>query len=174
MPINFDDYLDKLAEKDDEAFAAVYENTKRGVFSIIVSIVRDRQDTEDLMQDTYVKMLKNIHSYQRGRNFPAWLFEIAKNLAYDHLRRNRAVRPADPQEEAYLFDQVQTHPGSSDFTLEELVKPLDAEERQVVLLRTVSETKFKDIAALTGKPLGTVLWIYNKALAKMKKSLGKE
>ena len=174
MPINFDDYLEKLAEKDDEAFAVVYENTKRGVFSIIVAIVRDRSATEDLMQDTYIRMLKNIHSYQRGRNFTAWLFEIAKNLAYDHLRQNRAVRPADPQQEAYLFDQVPPRVETTDFTLEELLKPLDAEERQVVLLRTVSETKFKDIATQTGKPLGTVLWIYNKALAKMKKSLGKE
>lgn len=174
MPFNFDDYLDRLAEKDDEAFAAVYENTKRGVYSMIVAIVRDRHATEDLMQDTYIKMLKNIHSYQRGRNFTAWLFEIAKNLAYDHLRQNRAVRPADPQEESYLFDQAQPPAGNTDFTLEEMMSPLDPEERQVVLLRTVSETKFKDIAVLMDRPLGTVLWIYNKALAKMRKNLGKE
>jgi RNA polymerase sigma-70 factor (ECF subfamily) len=174
MPKNFDDYLDLLQEKDENAFEFIYENTKRGVYSIIVAIVRDRHITEDLMQETYLKMLKNLNSYHRGRNFGAWLFEIAKNLAYDHLRKNKNELVSDPQEQAYVFDQPKPQTRNTDYTLEELMHPLDAIERRIVLLRIVAETKFKDIAGLTGKPLGTVLWIYNKALAKMKKSLGKE
>jgi RNA polymerase sigma-70 factor (ECF subfamily) len=174
MSPNFEDYLDALAEKDEQAFAYVYEQTKRGVYSVIVSIVRDRHTTEDLMQDTYMKMLQNLHSYQRGRNFAAWLFEIAKNLAYDHLRKNKPVIPTDPQEQSYVFDHPQETSPKTEYTMEELMAPLDALERQIVLLRVVSETKFKDIALTVDKPLGTVLWIYNKALAKMKKSIGKE
>jgi len=174
MSPNFEDYLDALAEKDEQAFAYVYEQTKRGVYSVIVAIVRDRHTTEDLMQDTYLKMLQNLHSYQRGRNFAAWLFEIAKNLAYDHLRKNKLVIPTDPQNQDYVFDRREEPPPKTEFTLEELMAPLDEVERQIVLLRVVSEVKFKDIAVTVAKPLGTVLWIYNKALAKMKKSLGKE
>lgn len=174
MPHNFDDYLDLLAEKDDQAFAYVYENTKRGVYSIIVSIVHDRQMTEDLMQETYIKMLKNLSSYQKGRNFSAWLFQIAKNLAYDQMRSTKKEIPMDPQDQDYVFDQPENTKAVSDYSMEEMMKPLDDEEREIVLLRVVSEEKFKDIAKIVGKPLGTVLWIYNKALAKMKKYLGKE
>jgi RNA polymerase sigma-70 factor (ECF subfamily) len=169
-----DDYLDLLTQKDEDAFAYVYEQTKRGVYSVIASLIHDRHTIEDLMQETYLKMMKNLHHYQRGRNFAAWLFEIAKNLAYDYLRQNRMVSPADPQTESYLFDQQAPRSESSDYTLEELTHCLDSEEKQIVLLRVVSETKFKTIAETLGKPLGTVLWIYNRALAKMKKSLGKE
>lgn len=174
MPQNFDDYLDLLAQKDEQAFATVYENTKRGVYAIIVAIVHDRHTTEDLMQETYIKMLKNLNSYHRGRNFSAWLFQIAKNLAYDYVRQNKNVHPYDPQEQSYLFDQPDSSKPVSDYSLEEMMKPLDEEERQIVLLRIVSEEKFKDIATITQKPLGTVLWVYNKALGKMKKYLGKE
>ncbi|HOW38103.1 MAG TPA: RNA polymerase sigma factor [Candidatus Izemoplasmatales bacterium] len=174
MPNPIEDYLDLLAQKDDQAFAFVYEQTKRGVYSVIASLIPDRQTIEDLMQDTYIKMLKNLNLYQRGRNFPAWLLEIAKNLAYDHLRQNRMVTPADPQTESYLFDRQSPRTESTDYTMEELTRGLDSEEKQIVLLRVVAETKFKTIAETVGKPLGTVLWIYNRALAKMKKSLGKE
>jgi len=174
MSPNFEDYLDSLAEKDEEAFAYVYENTKRGVYSVIVAIVRDRHTTEDLMQETYMKMLHNLRSYQRGRNFAAWLFEIAKNLAYDHVRKNKNIFPTDPQEQDYVFDRQEEAPAKTELTMEELMAPLDETERQIVLLRVVSDVKFKDIATTVEKPLGTVLWIYNKALAKMKKSLGKE
>jgi len=174
MSIDFEDYLDSLAQKDNQAFAIVYENTKRGVYSIIASLVSDRHDVEDLMQDTYLKMLKNLNQYQRGRNFNAWLQEMAKNIAYDHLRKTRPI-VADPQEQAYLFDKVPDGaPKNADYSMEELLSPLDPEERQIVLLRIVSRAKFKDIADSVEKPLGTVLWIYNKALAKMKKSIEKE
>ena len=77
MP-NFDDYIERLRHKDNEAFEYIYEHSKRGVYAIIVAIVKDRQTTEDLMQDTYIKMLKNINQYQVGRNFNAWITQIAK------------------------------------------------------------------------------------------------
>ncbi|MDD3127128.1 MAG: RNA polymerase sigma factor [Candidatus Izemoplasmatales bacterium] len=174
MAHHFDDYLDLLMEKDENAFLYVYDHTKRGVYSIIIAIVKDRGITEDLMQDTYTKMIANLHSYQRGRNFAAWLFEIAKNIAYDHLRKTKPIIYADPQEQAYLFNQPNREGPKTDYTMAELLTPLNEIERQIVLLRIVSQTKFKDIATTVNKPLGTVLGMYNKALQKMKKSLGKE
>jgi RNA polymerase sigma-70 factor (ECF subfamily) len=121
------------------------------------------------MQDTYIKMLKNINSYQKGRNFNAWLLQIAKNIAIDYYRKNHLVTAFDPMADSYIFDEsaIDTKP-KNPYEVEELIKPLDSVERQVVLLRVVSDAKFKDIAKTVKKPLGTVLWIYNKALRKMK------
>jgi len=170
--INFDDYIDLLIEKNNQAFETVYEHTKRGVFSIIVAIVKDKSQTEDLMQDTYIKMLSKIHTYERGRNFNAWLLQIAKNIAIDHTRKFKRVSVYDPIESSYVFDNtVDEAPKEQSYEMEEMLKPLDDLEREVVLLRIVSDTKFKDIATLTKKPIGTVLWIYNKAIKKMKKEM---
>lgn len=170
--INFDDYIDLLIEKDDGAFQTVYEHTKRGVFSIIVAIVRDKSQTEDLMQDTYIKMLNKINTYTRGRNFNAWLLQIAKNIAIDHTRKYKRISVYDPIESSYVFDEHQAEiPKESSYEMEELINPLDDTERQIVLLRVVSDTKFKDIAKITDKPLGTVLWIYSKAIKKMKNEM---
>ncbi|MGD9908978.1 MAG: RNA polymerase sigma factor [Candidatus Izemoplasmatales bacterium] len=170
--INFDDYIDLLKVKDNEAFSLIYEQTRRGVFSIIVAIVHDKSQTEDLMQDTYIKMLKNINSYQKGRNFNAWLLQIAKNIAIDFYRKNHQVSIYDPIEQSYVFDETQDEePKQVSYEMEEMIAPLDQSEREIVLLHIVSDLKFKEIAESVNKPLGTVLWIYNKAIKKMKQHM---
>jgi len=163
--INYDLYIDALIEKDNEAFEVVYENTKRGVFSMILSIVNNKAVTEDLMQDTYMKMIEKIHQYKKGRNFYAWLLQIAKNTALDHYRKENKVNVYDPQEHEYLFDSE--YNDQDNFAVYDMIKPLDDEEKQIVLLRIVSDLKFKDIANVIDKPIGTVLWIYNKAIKKL-------
>ncbi|MDA3931162.1 MAG: sigma-70 family RNA polymerase sigma factor [Tenericutes bacterium] len=170
MPINFDDYIDKLILKDDQAFETVYEHTKKGVFSIIISLVRNRTITEDLMQDTYIKMIKKIKQYKRGRNFNAWLMQIAKNTALDYLRKSNRETIYDPQEQSYIHDSLKTEAKTYDVL--DLVKSLNEEEKQIVLLRAVADMKFKDIAKTVNKPLGTVLWIYNKSIKSLKKEVG--
>jgi RNA polymerase sigma-70 factor (ECF subfamily) len=169
MKTNFDDYIDKLINKDNDAFKVVYEETKKGVFSIIISYVHSKTVTEDLMQDTYIKMIKKIRQYQKGRNFNAWLMQIAKNTALDYLRKSKKEFLYDPQESAYLHQDLGTDPKTYDVL--DLVESLDDEDKQVVLMRVVGEYKFKDIAKVVDKPLGTVLWIYQKSLKKLKKEL---
>jgi len=172
MNINYDDYIDKLIEKNDEAFKVVYENTKKGVFSIIISIVKNKAVTEDLMQDTYIKMIEKINSYKKGRNFYAWLLQIAKNTALDHYRKFHRETVYDPQEQAYLHSHMSQEPKTYDVL--DLIKPLDDLDKQIVLLRAVDDMKFKDIAKLVNKPLGTVLWLYNRAIKTLKDYLGDE
>ena len=169
---DFDGRLALLRQRDEVAFQEVYDQTKRGVFAVIVAIVRDRGDAEDLMQETYMKMLAHLDQYEPGRNFNAWIVQIAKNLAFDHYRKHHQSIPVDPQEQGYLFDRVDAHE-SSGYDLETLIAPLDQDERQIVLLHIVSNTKFKDIATIVDKPLGTVLWMYNRALKKMQKQIGR-
>ncbi|QWC00329.1 sigma-70 family RNA polymerase sigma factor [Mycoplasmatota bacterium] len=170
MPIDFDDYIDKLILKDNQAFETVYEHTKKGVFSIIISLVRNRTVTEDLMQDTYIKMIKKIKQYKRGRNFNAWLMQIAKNTALDYLRKANRETIYDPQEQSYMHESLKTEAKTYDVL--DLVKTLNEEEKQIVLLRAVSDMKFKDIAKIVNKPLGTVLWIYNRSIKSLKKDVG--
>jgi len=165
--ISYDKYIDSLIEKDNKAFEVIYENTKKGVFSMIISIVRNRAVTEDLMQDTYMKMIQKIHQYKKGKNFYAWLLQIAKNTALDYYRKEKRMSIINPQENEYLFDKKIGNP--EHYMVLDMVKPLDEEEKQVVLLRIVSNLKFKDIALTLNKPIGTILWIYNRAIKKLQK-----
>jgi len=170
--VNYNDYIDALIEKDDEAFRIVYENTKKGVFSMIISIVNNRAATEDLIQDTYMKMIQKIKQYKKGRNFYAWLLQIAKNTALDYYRKEKRVSVVDPQMNENLFNGAVKE--NNNYEVLDMVKDLNNEEKQIILLRVVSNTKFKDIAKLVEKPIGTVLWIYQKGIKKLQKSYSKE
>jgi len=163
--IDYENYIDELINNSNDAFEVIYENTKKGVFSMIISIVYNKAATEDLMQDTYMKMIKKIHQYKRGKNFYAWLLQIAKNTALDYYRKEKKMQVLDPQESEYVFGK--SYNDNNNYEVIDMIKPLKTEEKQIVLMRIVSNMKFKNIAKAVNKPLGTVLWIYNKAIKKL-------
>lgn len=77
----------RIKESGDEtAFAEFYELTSKGLFSYLLSIVRRREVAEDLMQDTYVRFRQSVQSYKSG-NPAAFLIEIGKNIAFNHVKR---------------------------------------------------------------------------------------
>ena len=133
LSINFDKYIDSLIKKDDKAFEVVYENTKKGVFSMIISIVNNKAVTEDLMQD---KMIEKIRSYKKGRNFNAWLLQIAKNTAIDYYRKYNRETVYDPQEKDYMFEG-EVRPDES-YMVNDMLKPLEGEDAVRALRREVN------------------------------------
>lgn len=168
--IDYNDYVDDLIKKDNEAFKIVYENTKKGVFSMIISIVNNKAATEDLMQDTYMKMIQKIHTYKKGRNFFAWLLQIAKNTAIDYLRNENKVHVLEPNH--ITFERMKSKDyNTQNYEVMDMIKNLNEVEKQVVLLRIISKIKFKDIAKSLNKPIGTVLWIYQKSINKLRKTI---
>ena len=170
--IKLDAYVARMKRGDEHAFAVIYESTKKGVFSYIYSITGDYAVAEELMQDTYVKVKQNISSYREG-NFSAWIIQIARNLAYNHVKRaSREVFTDDyaPFERGggYRIDE------ESSPVLAAVKAVLKEEEAQIVILHVVGGYKHREIAELLKKPVGTVTWTYKNALAKLKAHLEEE
>lgn len=87
----------RIKESGDEtAFAEFYELTSKGLFSYLLSIVRRREVAEDLMQDTYVRFRQSVQSYKSG-NPAAFLIEIGKNIAFNHIKRAKYETATDFQ-----------------------------------------------------------------------------
>src|SRR5690606_2710949 len=72
-----------------EAFRELVRRYERPVFSLIYRLVRDREKAEDLAQDTFIKVLNAIDSYNPEYKFSSWIFKIAHNTGLDHLRRKQ-------------------------------------------------------------------------------------
>ena len=71
------------------AFRELVRRYERPVFSLIFRMVRDREMSEDLSQDAFVKVLNHIDRYRPEFKLSSWLFKIANNVAIDHLRRRQ-------------------------------------------------------------------------------------
>ena len=129
----------------------------------------DNLSKEELMQETYVRVKQNIRSYREG-NFSAWLLMIARNLAYNHVRRAKRETPLpeNPPEREYRMEEGGTP------VLDAVKAVLGEEEGQIVVLHAVGGYKHREIAKMLNKPLGTVTWTYKNALEKLRKYLEEE
>ncbi len=114
-----------------------------------------------------MKMLIKINQYKIGSNFISWLMQIAKYHAIDMYRKNK--------NKVHVDDDVleQMTPASNDepdkkTQVAMMLDVLDEDERIIVVLKVLDDLTHKEISKVVDKPLGTVLWIYQKAIAKLK------
>jgi RNA polymerase sigma-70 factor, ECF subfamily len=161
--------IEELKKRNYQSFDTFYNLTKNQVFYAIINIVKDQDLAEDIMQDTYVKFLEKIEQYKSGSNPYAYLSTIARNLAINYYHQDKKI---------VYNDEIIDHSDSLYESIEEnedifkLLNILSDIEKEVVTLHVINDLKFKEIAGILKKPLGTILWIYNKAIKKLKEKAG--
>lgn len=163
-----DKLMIKIQDGDEESFAIFYRETYKGLFSFIYSYVADWHASEDLMQETYIKVKLNADKYLIGTNVTAWMFQIAKNLSLDFLKKqnNRKVENIDD-----VVVEKHFEPENKLLVHDMLNKYLKETDRQIVLLHILFGYKNREIAQILDIPLGTVLWRYNNAMKTLKKKI---
>ena len=169
MNKEMDQHVRSLKNGDNDAFDYLYYQTKNSVFLVILSILKDYSLTEDIMQDTYMNMIRVLDKYQEGTNFKNWIVTMARNLAINEYNRRRKETLVDITEENNLFGGIEDTNKYDGWLINDLIEHLDEQERQVFLLRIVEGMLHKEISQVLDMPLGTVLWIYQKAIRKLKK-----
>ena len=163
---NYDAYIEALKQKDEQAFEYIYHETKATIFAIIIAIVKDKDVSQDLLQDTYITMLEKINQYQLGKNFLSWLAVIARNKAIDYYRRKQKETLIDVTESEYILPSVNPQ-GEKRALVSELLNLLSDVERQIFLLQIMQNLPHREISKIMSLPLGTVLWHYQKAIKKI-------
>ncbi len=159
----------ELKNKNHKNFSILYENTKRQVYFAAISILKDHQEALDIVQDTYINFLNNIMNFDEKRNVNAYLATIARNLSIN--RYNKSKREINNSEYIELQKSNDNDP-YMDSNIKAILDLLDDDtEREIVVYHAIWDYKFKDIAKIINKPIGTVLWIYNKAIKKLKERM---
>lgn len=163
-----DGLMKRVQEGDENSFACFYDATYKGLFSFIYSYVKNWHTSEDLMQETYVKVKLNADKYLIGTNVTAWLFQIAKNLCLDYLKKMSSKETEVIDD---LVIEKNFEPDTKMYVHDLLNKYLSEVDRQIVLLHVLHGYKNREIAEILQIPLGTVLWRYNKAMKELKKKI---
>lgn len=120
--------LEQLAAKAkagcSASFGEIVEQTKNRLFTYLMQLVGNEQDAEDLAQEAYLKAWRNLHSFNGRARFTTWLYTIAKNTAFTHLRRKRTHQSIDELEEVLTADPVRQQPeGESIWRIARELKP---------------------------------------------------
>ena len=127
-------------------------------------LTRNREEAEDLVQETYVKALKGFSSFEPGTNFKAWIFRILRNTFLTSrtglkaatvpldLQDNDSALPVENETpETILIDRT------SERIMQEAIEELPVPFREILLLCEVEEMSYQDIAATLAIPMGTVM-----------------
>jgi RNA polymerase sigma-70 factor (ECF subfamily) len=128
-------------------------------------LTQDRQEAEDLVQETYTKALKGFSSFQQGTNFRAWIYKILRNtfLTSRTGLKATATVPLDVDGEEEVLPAEKETPESillnrSDWQrLQQAMERLPVAYREVLLLCEVEEMSYQEIASTLGIPIGTVM-----------------
>lgn len=165
--------IKNVGEGDKEALSALYEHTKTAVYGFSLSILKNTHEAEDVLQEVYIKIYENANLYQASGKPLAWILVITKNLALMKLRKNKDH--ADIEE---LKDLLVDHKGVNDtenqLLLSTVFNYISDEERNILVLHSISGLKHREIAKMLGIPLTTVLSKYNRTIKKIKKRMGEE
>ena len=166
------------------AFETLLHRHKRKVWSHIYLMVRDREITEDLFQETFIKVVHHLKAgkYNEEGKFLPWVMRIAHNLVIDHFRRNKKMPAVRSSEEHDVFATI-AQGGLNveqrmvntqiDDDVRKLIDQLPEEQREVVIMRTYLSMSFKEIAEHTGVSINTALGRMRYALINMRKLIHK-
>lgn len=167
------------------AYRELIGRYQRPVFSLIYRLVRDREKSEDLSQETFIKVLNALDRYDPSYKFSSWIFKIAHNTSLDHLRKKEprllsldgspnAETPADI--EATTLTPVSSDESPEEYAssrelgehLEVAIAKLRPEYRTAIILCHVEGRPYDEIAEIMEVPLGTVKTYIHRARNELK------
>lgn len=162
----------KIQGGDSEAFARLYEETRRSVYYTAYSVCRDKYAAETIMQDTFVKFYENIGSVDAKHNPYAYLLTISRNLALNLVKREKSRVTVEPEKVDYVKNDSTL--ARDDGLTEFAARVLTEREFRVLMLCAVHKYKRHEVGKMLDMPTATVTWTYNKAISKLKKKLEEE
>lgn len=165
---------------DENGLSILIKRHKQKIFSFIYSKVYDRDVTEDIFQDTFIKVIKTLKlgKYNEEGKFLPWVMRIAHNLIIDHFRRNNRMPKFDNSGEYSIFNILSDSSLNAEKALikeqiecdvRRLIEELPADQKDVLMMRMYQDMSFKEISDKTGVSINTSLGRMRYALINLRK-----
>jgi len=169
----------------DEAYSVIVNRYRERIHQFIFRYTKNHLDSEDLVQETFLRVFRSRNSYERIARFSTWLFTIAQNLIRNQYKRSQrmhmvSLSQTDDQDQEITIDLPD--PGVSveeqlhlTMTMSHLQKSLDAipaDFRDVLVMRDVQQLTYEEIMEITHLPMGTVKSRINRGRARLHDLMG--
>jgi RNA polymerase sigma-70 factor (ECF subfamily) len=168
-----------------EAFNSLISRWEKRLYNYLLRLLRNREDSLDLCQEAFLKAYRSLGTLDDAERFPQWLFRIAHNLAFSHLRRNEPLMaaeewPEDDREGAlasdvgtpFLLGPARPLVGVElELTVAAALEALTPEQREAITLKVYHGFQFAEIAEILSCPLSTVKSRIYSGFAQLKRML---
>ena len=153
---------------------------KQRLYSFIYSKVQDREITEDVFQDTFIKVIRTLKlgNYKEQGKFIPWVMRISHNLIIDHFRKSNRMRSFKNTADFDIFSVISDGSLNAEKQLikdqvlsdvKELIEELPSEQKEVLVMRIYKDMSFKEISENTGVSINTALGRMRYALINLRK-----
>jgi RNA polymerase sigma-70 factor (ECF subfamily) len=166
--------IDRLKERDEQAFNEIVRLYGDKVFSLVYRMIGSRAEADDIAQEVFITVFKTIDTFRGEAKFSTWLLRIAANHSKNRIKylARRATDPegldgggaaevsSAPQAMSFAGQvdgpDVLAEAAELDSLLQRGIAALDEEQRLLVILRDVEEMSYEEIGEVTGLPEGTI------------------
>ena len=156
-------YIDKVLNGDQAAYAVLIERYKNMVFTIVNKILYNREDSEEIAQDVFIKAYQSLKSFKREAKFSTWLYRIAFNTAISKKRKKSLEMSAidDHIIENYTFDEIiddlhELDTNDQKKYFEAAFSKIPEEDRLLITMFYLEEQSIEDISDITGLSVSNV------------------
>lgn len=169
----------------DEAFTIIVNRYRERVHQFVYRYTHDHLDSEDLTQETFMRVFRSRNSYERIARFSTWLYTIATNLIRSQYKRSQrmpmqSLTATDDTDQDYISDVMDPHITTDEethyrMTVEQLRKALDrvpADFRSLVVMRDIDQLTYEEIMDISGLPMGTVKSRINRGRVRLQELMG--
>jgi RNA polymerase sigma-70 factor (ECF subfamily) len=158
--------MEKVRSADTFAFTILVDRYKLKLFNLIYRMLQNKEEAEDILQETFLRVYKERESYDSAYAFSTWVYTIALNLCRNELKRRKKFRffglDLIKDNREYAISAAKKSEGLSSM-LEKAILSLPIKYRTAFLLRDVDEFSYEEVSKSLGIPLGTVKSRVNRA-----------
>tara|TARA_Y100001968_G_scaffold325826_1_gene367759 strand:- start:22 stop:603 length:582 start_codon:yes stop_codon:yes gene_type:complete len=169
-----EELMKRFQNGDENAYIELVNRYRDKILNFIFNYLGDFEISEDIVQDTMIKLYQKKHYYKEIAKFSTWLYTIAKNLANTELRKKKQRKTtilSHISKDDKPYDIPSDYPGThqeieSEITtkiIREAIDQLTDKFKTVILLRDIQELSYEDISSIVGVPIGTIKSRINRA-----------
>ena len=166
--------LARVKVGDTTAFSVLVDRYKVRLFNLIYRMLRNREEAEDILQETFLRVFKEKESYDPTFAFSTWIYTIALNLCRNELKRKKRFKffgiDLVKDDRRYAVEGIENRNCLSS-TLEKAIASLPVKYRTVFLLREVNQLSYEEMSQSLSIPLGTVKSRVNRARLMLREKL---
>ena len=174
--------VERCLSGQDAAWEELVKSQTRRVYSICYRFTNSDAEAQDLTQDVFMRVFKNLKSFRAGEGlFVVWLTRLTRNLLIDHYRRTRLERATESiEDQTRLLEETTGMSAKTDSMLagreagellQAALQKLSPELRETVILRDLEELEYREIAEVLNVPEGTVKSRLNRGRAELARIL---
>jgi RNA polymerase sigma-70 factor (ECF subfamily) len=147
--------LELVKKGNREAYQEIVCRYMKSAYYIALGLIHNHQDALDLSQEAFVRAFRRIKSFDAGKPFFPWFYQLMKNLCIDHLKRTSRMKEV-PLEGIQVLDEEKEDKEMKK-ALWKGIEELTFEQREVIILRYFRQFSYREISEIICKPIGTVM-----------------